>query len=189
MDLATCAVKLDHSVGTPESLPNWRQVPGFPVFGVGQPTQEGLAKVKEVVGKDPVMWFNLRVEPVAYLEGLPVALRAEGALHTNIQVPVADADAMEEKFLKELNARAKEGSVEIHKDQGLAENPMDRVDEVMTAKAEGAKGFNEILAGLKEGEQALPGLQVIRVPFDEQRALPEECFDLIAKSLSGESAA
>ena len=28
-----------------------------------------------------------------------------------------------------------------------------------------------------------------RVPFDEQRALPEECFDLIAKSLSGESAA
>ena len=30
---------------------------------------------------------------------------------------------------------------------------------------------------------------VTRVPFDEQRALPEECFDLIAKSLSGESAA
>ena len=30
---------------------------------------------------------------------------------------------------------------------------------------------------------------MIRVPFDEQRALPEECFDLIAKSLSGESAA
>ena len=74
-------------MGTPEPLPNWRQVPGFPVFGVGQPTQEGLAKVKDVVGKDKVMWFNLRVEPVAYLEGLPVALRAADALHTNIQVP------------------------------------------------------------------------------------------------------
>ena len=49
-------------------------------------------------------------------------------------MPVADADAMEEKFLKELNSRAKDGSVEIHKDQGLAENPMDRVDEVMTSK-------------------------------------------------------
>ena len=47
---------------------------------------------------------------------------------------MADADAMEEKFLKELNSRAKDGSVEIHKDQGLAENPMDRVDEVMTSK-------------------------------------------------------
>ena len=90
-------------------------------------------------------------------------------------------------------------------------------DQILEPQAEGAKGFNEILAGLKEGEQALPGLQVIRsethlifsdeklyvialagdinqscltrVPFDEQRALPEECFDLIAKSLSGESAA
>ena len=49
-------------------------------------------------------------------------------------MPVADADAMEEKFLKELNARAKEGSVEIHKDQGLAENPMDRIDEKLMAK-------------------------------------------------------
>lgn len=28
-----------------------------------------------------------------------------------------------------------------------------------------------------------------RVPFDEQRALPEECFDMIAKALGGESAA
>ena len=29
-------------VGTPDPLPNWRQVPGFPVFGVGQPTEKGL---------------------------------------------------------------------------------------------------------------------------------------------------
>ena len=35
-------------------------------------------------------------------------------------------------------------------------------DQILEFQAEGAKGFNEILAGLKEGEQALPGLQVIR---------------------------
>jgi len=217
MDLSTCAIKLDHSVGTPDPLPNWRQVPGFPVFGLGQPTEKGLAQVKEKLGKDKVIWFNLRVEPVGYVDGLPVAARAPEALHTNIQIPLAEAEGMEAKLMKEIAGRAKDGVVEIHKDQGLAENPMDRVDEKLTAKAEGAKGFNEILAGLKEGEQALPGLQVIRsethlffsdeklyvialagdinqscltrVPFDEQRALPEECFDLIAKSLSGESAA
>ena len=33
-----------------------------------------------------VIWFNLRVEPVAYVDGLPVAARAPDALHTNIQV-------------------------------------------------------------------------------------------------------
>jgi len=189
MDLSTCAIKLDHSVGTPDSLPNWRQVPGFPVFGLGQPTEKGLTQVKEKLGKDKVIWFNLRVEPVAYVDGLPVAARAPDALHTNIQIPLAEAEGMEAKLMKEITSRAKDGMVEIHKDQGLAENPMDRIDEKLTAKAEGAKGFNQVLAGLSEGEQALPGLQVIRVPFDEQRALPEECFDLIAKSLSGESAA
>ena len=33
-----------------------------------------------------VIWFNLRVEPVGYVDGLPVAARAPEALHTNIQV-------------------------------------------------------------------------------------------------------
>ena len=32
-------------VGTPDPLPNWRQVPGFPVFGLGQPTEKGLSQV------------------------------------------------------------------------------------------------------------------------------------------------
>ena len=45
MDISSCAIKLDHSVGVPEPLPNWRQVPGFPVYGGGQPTMEGLTKV------------------------------------------------------------------------------------------------------------------------------------------------
>ena len=32
-------------MGTPDPLPNWRQVPGFPVFGLGQPTEKGLSQV------------------------------------------------------------------------------------------------------------------------------------------------
>jgi len=190
MDISSCAIKLDHSVGVPEPLPNWRQVPGFPVYGGGQPTMEGLTKVKEKLGKEKVLWFNLRCEPVCYLEGLPVALRNQDALHTNIQVSIADAEQMEEKMLKEISSRAKDNSVEIHKDKGLADNPMDRVDEVLASSTEGSCGFLQILTGLGAGEEpALPGLKIVRVPFDEQRAIPEECFDLIAKSLCGESAA
>ena len=33
-----------------------------------------------------------------------------------------------------IYCRAKDGMVEIHKDQGLAENPMDRIDETLMAK-------------------------------------------------------
>ena len=35
-------------------------------------------------------------------------------------------------------------------------------DDDYNVQAEGAKGFNQMLAALGEGEQALPGLQVIR---------------------------
>ena len=33
-----------------------------------------------------------------------------------------------------VHCRAKDGMVEIHKDPGLAENPMDRIDEKLMAK-------------------------------------------------------
>ena len=39
-----------------------------------------------MINSNKVIWFNLRVEPVAYVDGLPVAARAPDALHTNIQV-------------------------------------------------------------------------------------------------------
>ena len=37
-------------------------------------------------------------------------------------------------FFQMIYCRAKDGMVEIHKDQGLAENPMDRIDETLMAK-------------------------------------------------------
>ena len=80
-----------------EDLPNWRRVPGFPVFGVGQPTEKGFAKISEKVfssllknpekvfsfqdccfsqiGKEKTIWFNCRQEPVAYVNGVSVTPR------------------------------------------------------------------------------------------------------------------
>ena len=36
MDFSGMKIKLDHSVGSPEAVTNWRQSVGFPVFGTGQ---------------------------------------------------------------------------------------------------------------------------------------------------------
>ena len=47
VDLQDCNIKLDHSLGCPDDSPNWRRVPGFPIFGVGQPTLDGFDKVKK----------------------------------------------------------------------------------------------------------------------------------------------
>ena len=45
VELTDCNIKLDHSLGCPDDCPNWRLVPGFPIYGVGQPTQDGFNKV------------------------------------------------------------------------------------------------------------------------------------------------
>jgi len=190
MDTSKCTVKLDHSVGTPEPCTNWRQAVGFPFYGTGQPTEQGFNKIVETLSaKDKVIWFNMRQEPVAYIGGLPVALRKPEEPHINIEVAGSDkdVDAMEVKLVKEIQAREKDGSVEVHKDAGFAENPMDREDVKETLKLEGLKGLNDILKNLSES--SLPGMTVVRVPFNEQRAMPETCFDVVVKALCAENAA
>ena len=105
MDLSSVTVKLDHSVGTPEALTNFRQVPGFPVFGTGQPTEAGFTQLAEKLSKDKIIWFNLRQEPVAYIGGLPVAPRQKDKPHINVEVPgsSADVDALEvSNFVNEI---------------------------------------------------------------------------------------
>ena len=86
MDLPGCVVKLDHSLGSPKPCTNWRQASGFPVFGVGQPTEEGLAQIAEKLSKGKIIWFNVRQEPVAYIGGLPVAPRNPEKPHINVEV-------------------------------------------------------------------------------------------------------
>merc|ERR1711944_312921 len=131
----------------------------------------------------------MRQEPVAYIRGLPVAPRKPEEPHINIEVAGSDkdVDALEVKLVKEIAAREKDGSVEVHKDAGFAENPMDREDVTETLKLEGVKGFNEVLKSLTES--SLPNMTVVRVPFHEQRALPETGFDIIVAGLSSENAA
>ena len=57
------------------------QVAGFPIFGCAQPTEEGfdsvLAKIPGGVGGQAVrtIWYNMRQEPVVYIDGLPCAPR------------------------------------------------------------------------------------------------------------------
>ena len=56
------------------------QMPGFPVFGTGQPTLGGFDKVLEPIlkkyGDEKIIyWANLRQEPVVYVNGKPYTAR------------------------------------------------------------------------------------------------------------------
>ena len=55
-------------------------MPGFPVFGTGQPTLAGFDKVLEPIlkkyGDEKIIyWANLRQEPVVYVNGKPFTAR------------------------------------------------------------------------------------------------------------------
>eukprot|EP00268_Persea_americana_P018041 TRINITY_DN18855_c0_g1_i4.p1 TRINITY_DN18855_c0_g1~~TRINITY_DN18855_c0_g1_i4.p1 ORF type:complete len:1287 (-),score=280.78 TRINITY_DN18855_c0_g1_i4:321-4181(-) len=62
-----------------EGAPNFREVPGFPVYGVANPTVDGIRAVVWRVGSTkggrPVFWHNMREEPVIYINGKPFVLR------------------------------------------------------------------------------------------------------------------
>ena len=102
IDMSQFRVKVDHfqgvhtlgEEGALAGAPNFRQVclaltitfivcglqvPGFPIFGCAQPTEEGFVSV---LGKVPggetavrTVWYNMRQEPVVYLDGVPHAPR------------------------------------------------------------------------------------------------------------------
>ena len=69
------------------------------------------------------------INPSLFAQGRPVAPRLPEEPHVNIEVkPEAGVEAMEKKLLEEISSRNKEGKIEVHKDAGFAENPMDRED-------------------------------------------------------------
>ena len=63
-----------------DGVPNFRRVPGYKVYCCGQPTKEGFVKAIEKVcekyPKDgPIVWINMRQEPIVYVNGNPVCAR------------------------------------------------------------------------------------------------------------------
>ncbi|CAA7038970.1 unnamed protein product [Microthlaspi erraticum] len=62
-----------------EKAPNYRRVGEFPVYGVGNPTSEGIQSVYKRVrmlnGTRPIFWLNLREETVVYINGEPYVVR------------------------------------------------------------------------------------------------------------------
>lgn len=55
--------------------PNFRQVDGFAIFAVAQPTYDGVLNVLAGIQRKHVVWINLREEPLIYIYGSPYVLR------------------------------------------------------------------------------------------------------------------
>ena len=71
------------------------QIKDFPVFGCAQPTETGFkavldrvreASASEGEGKVKLVWFNMRQEPVVYIDSQPHAPRHPDHMHDNLEV-------------------------------------------------------------------------------------------------------
>merc|ERR1712142_1378043 len=149
-----------------------------------------LKQIAEKIAKEKTIWFNMRQEPVAYVGGQPVTPRKTLNPHDNIEIPgkVADMDALEGKLVDQLESRkCSAGNIDIFRDKEDADNPMDREEVKEPCKLENLKSFNKMLTDLAAGP--MEGMSIIRVPVLEEKALPEECFDIIVKALAEENPA
>ena len=123
---------LDNKFEKVEGAPNFRQVPGFPIYGTGQPTKDGLIKIlkKAKNGEDrqTIFWFLMRQEPVVYVNGYPFALRHQDKPHGNLEIMFSPTqiksigDNLAQTIRERVNQSGTQ-TLKIHVDKEFSENP------------------------------------------------------------------
>jgi len=203
IDLQEFKLKVDHFEGVHampdevekvEGAPNFRQVNGYPVFGAAQPTDEGFRKVLDKMEKGTeakplkTIWFNMRQEPVVYVNGLPNTLRDPERMHENLALdqPVEELDNLEKHARNLVRSRVEadpDKMVMISRDAAFTENPMERENVEENLRADSVAALQDIYSDLTS---SLPSLSCVRVPVVEESAPKEECIDIIVQSLKEE---
>merc|ERR1712121_192523 len=163
IDLTDYKLKIDHfdqmhvlaDETKVEGAENFRQVAGFPVFGTAQPTEEGFLKVLDKLPagteEKPIrtIWYNMRQEPVIYVNGTPYAPRNPEKMHENLELDesVDEFDNLQKHFANIIQTRVDTDpgqTLKIHKDSTFTENPMEREDIEEAVKAETVKGLHNV---------------------------------------------
>merc|ERR1712012_325447 len=147
-----------------DGVPNFRRVPGYKVYCCGQPTVAGfekaLEKVTEKYPKDgPIVWINMRQEPIVYVNGNPVCARPPN----------------------KIGEYAELGNVTPDEIAGPRNLPLKIPITRASVKAD-EEEFIKVIEGLKE---KYPGLTHNRIPVCNSAAPLEPDFDTICNALSG----
>lgn len=165
-------------------VPNFRRVIGYKVYCCGQPTADGIERAIEKVceiGKypkdKPIIWINMRQEPIVYVNGVPVCARPANKIGEYAElgnVTRASVKSDEEEFFKVLESRAKNADgklkvVDVNKNESEL-----NVKELVT--------LHDVIEGLKK---KYPGLTHNRIPVCNSAAPLEADFDTISKALMG----
>ncbi|KAH9319094.1 hypothetical protein KI387_020863 [Taxus chinensis] len=173
-----------------EGAPNFREVPGFPVYGVANPTVDGIRAVIHQIGGTkggrPVLWHNMREEPVIYINGKPFVLREVERPYKNM----LEYTGIDRERVERMEARLKEdifreaeryaGAIMVthEADDGQIYHAWEAVNShVVQTPLEVFKGLE--LEGFP--------IEYARVPITDGKAPKSSDFDALAMKISSAS--
>merc|ERR1711884_709233 len=165
--------------------PNFRRVPGYKVYLCGQPTTEGFEKCLEKVcgsiyPKDgKIIWFNLRQEPVVYVNGQPLCARPPNKIGEYAELGNVEREKLKEdeaEFVRVCQGKMKDNGDKL---KYLDVNKQEAEVEVKTIVP-----LHDVIEGLKE---KFPGLVHMRIPICNSASPLEKDFDTLCSTLVGTS--
>jgi len=165
-----------------DGVPNFRRVPGYKVFCCGQPTRDGFEKAIEKACGDkwpkdgPIVWLNMRQEPIVYVEGNPVCARPPNKIGEYAELGDVTSESIqqdEDEFCRMLIKRAADGGKIKVVDVSKKESEIEAKEVVTLAK---------VIEGVQE---KFPGLKHVRIPICNSAAPLERDFDTLCKALLG----
>ncbi|XP_034904213.1 uncharacterized protein [Populus alba] len=191
-------LKSDHcpgcqNPGLPERVdgaPNFREVPGFPVYGVANPTIDGILSVIRRIGSSkggrPVFWHNMREEPVIYINGKPFVLREVERPYKNM----LEYTGIGRERVERMEARLKEDILREAERYGGAIMVIHETDDGQIFDAwehvnsDSIKTPLEVFKGLVT--DGFP-IKYARVPITDGKAPKSSDFDTLAMNIASAS--
>merc|ERR1712156_987394 len=150
-----------------DGVPNFRRVPGYKVFVCGQPTKEGFEKALEKACGDkwpkdgPIIWLNMRQEPILYVDGNPMCARPPNKIGEYAE-------------LGDVKSRIKN-----------ADGKLEYVDVDKKKHSVGAKEVKTLTAVVEALKGKYPNLVHLRIPICNSASPKEEDYDTLCSALTG----
>ena len=182
--------KLDDGLWKCDGAPNWRRVPGFPIYATGQPLRDDIEKcvdqaVKKYDEQKSVLWVNLRQEPVLYVNGTPYSIRSSDDLAGHIVLNEAyELNNIENAFASELK---KADKFQFYKDQ-VGEKAVEKAPAPVegSGRPDSVVTLNEVFSAASKKQQKL---EYKRIPLNLNASAREDSFDQIVRLLKGQGSA
>merc|ERR1712121_144280 len=166
-----------------EGVPNFRRVPGYKVYCCGQPTVAGFeAAINKACGdiypKDgPIVWINMRQEPIVYVNGNPICARPPNKIGEYAELGAVTRDSVkadETELLKAVEGRFNVNYVKL---KFVDVNKKEQEVEVKEVKT-----LHDVVEKLKE---KFPKLTHNRIPVCNSAAPLDADFDTLCAALVG----